>query len=107
MIVIFRGAAAVAGVTALALAADVAAQVQNYPLRPIRYVVAFAPGGLNDILARIVGQKLTESWGQPVIIDNRPGAGGNLGTELVAKAAPDGYTILNISTAQVISQSLY
>ena len=93
--------------TALALAADVAAQVQNYPLRPIRYVVAFAPGGLNDILARIVGQKLTESWGQPVIIDNRPGAGGNLGTELVAKAAPDGYTILNISTAQVISQSLY
>ncbi len=107
MIVIFRGAAAVAGVTALALAADVAAQVQNYPIRPIRYVVAFAPGGLNDILARIVGQKLSESWGQPVIIDNRPGAGGNLGTELVAKAAPDGYTILNISTAQVISQSLY
>ena len=107
MIEIFRSAAAVVGVIALSHAADVAAQVQNYPLRPIRYVVAFAPGGLNDILARIVGQKLTESWGQPVIIDNRPGAGGNLGTELVAKAAPDGYTILNISTAQVISQSLY
>ena len=84
-----------------------AAQAQHYPSRPIRYVVAFAPGGVNDILARIVGQKLADNWGQPVIVDNRPGAGGNLGTELVAKAAPDGHTILNVSTAQVISQSLY
>jgi tripartite-type tricarboxylate transporter receptor subunit TctC len=84
-----------------------AAQAQHYPSRPIRYVVAFAPGGVNDILARIVGQKLADSWGQPVIVDNRPGAGGNLGTELVAKSAPDGHTILNVSTAQVISQSLY
>ncbi len=79
----------------------------GYPTRPIRYVVAFSPGGVNDILARIVGQKLADSWGQPVIVDNRAGAGGNLGTELVAKSAPDGYTILNVSTAQVISQSLY
>lgn len=91
----------------LAFATCAQAQAQNYPTRPIRYVVAFAPGGVNDILARIVGQKLADSWGQPVIVDNRPGAGGNLGTELVAKSAPDGYTILNISTAQVISQSLY
>lgn len=80
---------------------------QNYPTRPIRYVVGFQPGGLNDIVARIIGQKLADVWGQPVIVDNRPGAGGNLGTELVAKSAPDGHTILNISTAQVISQSLY
>ena len=95
------------GAWGIALAACVPAHAQNYPARPIRYVVAFSPGGLNDILARIVGQKLSDSWGQPVIVDNRPGAGGNLGTELVAKSAPDGYTMLNVSTAQVISQSLY
>ena len=104
-----------AGLMGLALAGATAVQAQtapagagsSYPSRPIRYVVSFSPGGLNDILARIVGQKLAESWGHPVIVDNRPGAGGNLGTELVAKSAPDGHTILNISTAQVISQSLY
>lgn len=79
----------------------------EYPAKPIRYVVAFPPGGINDILARIVGQKLNESWGQPVIVDNRPGAGGNVAAELVAKATPDGYTIMNISTAHTISQSLY
>ena len=101
--------------SALALAAFTHAQAQTastgsgqaYPTRPIRYVVAFVPGGINDILARIVGQKLSEAWGQPVIVDNRPGAGGNLGTELVAKSSPDGYTLLNISTAQAISATLY
>ena len=114
MTTIFRRVAAAAGLPALTLAAGAAsveAQAQNhakgYPARPIRYIVAFSPGGVNDILARIVGQKLTDSWGQPVIVDNRAGAGGNLGTELAAKAAPDGHTILNVSTAQVISQSLY
>ncbi len=104
MTTLFRG---VTALSVLVLSAAAAAQTQNYPARPIRYVVAFSPGGLNDILARIVGQKLADSWGQPVIVDNRPGAGGNLGTELVAKAVPDGYTMLNVSTAQVISQSLY
>ena len=84
----------------LAFAAD-------YPTRPIRYVVAFAPGGINDIMARIVAQKLNESWGQPVIVDNRPGAGGNLAADMVAKATPDGYTFMNISTAHTISQTLY
>lgn len=83
------------------------AQAADYPVRPIRYVVAFAPGGINDLLARIVGQKLNESWGQPVIVDNRPGAGGNVGAELVARAPADGYTIMNISTAHTISQTLY
>lgn len=107
MIAIFRCVTAAAGLSMLALAAGSEAQAQNYPVRPIRYVVAFSPGGVNDILARIIGQKLADSWGQPVIVDNRAGAGGNLGTELVAKSAPDGYTILNVSTAQVISQSLY
>ena len=92
---------------ALALAAVSQAVAQSYPERSIRYVVAFAPGGINDLLARVVAQKLTESWKQPVIVDNRPGAGGNVGAEVAARAAPDGYTLLNISTAHVIAQSLY
>src|SRR5690348_12932340 len=64
---------------------------QTYPNRPIRIVVPFAPGGSTDVLARIIGQRLSESWGQPVIIDNRPSAGGTTGTDVVAKAQPDGY----------------
>ncbi|OGA56165.1 MAG: hypothetical protein A3F74_11185 [Betaproteobacteria bacterium RIFCSPLOWO2_12_FULL_62_58] len=84
-----------------------AAYAADYPARPIRYVVAFLPGGVNDILARIVGQKLSDAWGQPVIVDNRPGAGGNVGAEIVARSNPNGYTILNISTAHTISQTLY
>ena len=94
-------------VCAVLAAVAAAASAADYPARPIRYVVAFAPGGINDILARIVGQKLNEAWGQPVIVDNRPGAGGNLGADLVAKSTPDGYTIMNISTAHTISQTLY
>ena len=84
-----------------------AVQAADYPTRPLRYVVAFAPGGINDIMARIVAQKLNESWGQPVIVDNRPGAGGNLAAELVSKTTPDGYTFMNISTAHTIAQTLY
>jgi len=79
-----------------AIAAD--AQAQNsaagYPNKQIRLIVPFAAGGPNDFLARILGQRLTERWGQPVVIDNRPGAGGNIGAELTAKSAPDGYTLL-------------
>lgn len=92
---------------ALAPAFAAVATAAEYPARPLRYVVAFAPGGINDILARIVAQKLNESWGQPVIVDNRPGAGGNLAADLVSKATPDGYTFMNISTAHTISQTLY
>jgi tripartite-type tricarboxylate transporter receptor subunit TctC len=92
------------GLTEIAVGA---APAPDYPTRPIRYVVAFAPGGINDIMARIVGQKLNDAWGQPVIVDNRPGAGGNLAADLVAKATPDGYTFMNISTAHTISQTLY
>lgn len=91
----------------LIAAAAIVASAAEYPTRPIRYIVAFSPGGINDIMARIVGQKLNEAWGQPVIVDNRPGAGGNLGAVLVARSAPDGYTFMNISTAHTISQTLY
>jgi tripartite-type tricarboxylate transporter receptor subunit TctC len=70
------------------------AQAQPYPSKPIRFVVPWAPGGSTDVLARIIGQKLTESWGQPVLVENRPGASGNVGSEVIARAAPDGYNIL-------------
>ncbi|MCC7080659.1 MAG: tripartite tricarboxylate transporter substrate binding protein [Burkholderiales bacterium] len=79
----------------------------DYPSRSIRYVVAFNPGGLNDVVGRVFCQKLNEAWGQPVIVDNRPGAGGNTGAELVARSSPDGYTMLSISTAHAIGQTLY
>jgi tripartite-type tricarboxylate transporter receptor subunit TctC len=79
----------------LAAAAVQAQSVASaYPTKPIRFVVPFPPGGPLDIMARGIGQKLTESWGQPVVVDNRPGAGGSLGAELVAKAPGDGYTLL-------------
>jgi tripartite-type tricarboxylate transporter receptor subunit TctC len=79
-----------------------------YPEKPIRIVVAYTPAGATDILARTVGQKLNEVWGQPVIIDNRPGANGNIGTEYAAKATPDGYTILMVTAGtHGINPSLY
>ncbi len=71
-----------------------AADVRNYPAKPVRMIVPFAPGGTTDVIARIIGQKLTETLGQQVVIDNRPGANGNLGTDLAAKSAPDGYTLV-------------
>ncbi len=80
----------------------------NYPEKPIRLVVPFAAGGALDVVARIAGQRMTASWGRPIVIDNRLGAGGNIGAEFVAKAAPDGYTLLMSSvTTQAINMSLY
>ena len=70
------------------------APAQNYPVKPVRLIVPFPPGGSTETLARLVSVKLSEIWGQQIIIDNRPGAGGIIGTELGAKAAPDGYTLL-------------
>ena len=72
---------------------------QQYPVRPIRIVVAFAPGGASDVLARLLAERLTEAFGQTVVVDNRPSAGGIIGTDLVAKAVPDGYTLLIGSAA--------
>ncbi|HEV8518040.1 MAG TPA: tripartite tricarboxylate transporter substrate binding protein [Burkholderiales bacterium] len=84
------------------------ATAQRYPARPIRIVSPFAAGGSTDILARLIGQKLTESWGEPVIVDNRAGAGGIIGSDLVAKAQPDGYTLLLTSTsAHAINPALH
>jgi tripartite-type tricarboxylate transporter receptor subunit TctC len=80
---------------------------QTYPNKPIRFLVGFPPGGTSDILARTIGQKLSEAVGQQVVIENRPGAGGNIGAEAAAKSAPDGYTIFMSTTSQAISVSLY
>ncbi|MPZ43162.1 MAG: tripartite tricarboxylate transporter substrate binding protein [Betaproteobacteria bacterium] len=90
-----------AGLTALAHADD-------YPDRPIRVVVGFSPGGGADAAARVVGQTLRERWGHPAVVDNRPGAGGNLAADLVAKASPDGYTLLVSSPGPIaVNPALY
>lgn len=98
-------------VTLLAAAATALAQnvaAQEYPQRPIRFIVPFAAGGGGDIVVRTVAQRLTEAMGPPVVVDNRSGAGGNVGTDLAAKSAPDGYTILMANVAPIaINVSLY
>jgi tripartite-type tricarboxylate transporter receptor subunit TctC len=93
---------------ALLLPSTLAAQTDSYPSRPIKVVVAFTAGGTTDIIARLVGKKMTDAWGQPVVIENRPGAGGNIGSNIVAKAAPDGYTLLIGSVGPLaINATLY
>jgi tripartite-type tricarboxylate transporter receptor subunit TctC len=83
------------------------AWAQAYPSRPVRIIVPFAPGGTFDIMARLIGQWLTEKLGQPFVIENRPGAGGNIGTESVVRAPADGYALLLVGTANAISATLY
>ncbi len=102
------GTLAIVGMAAAMLVAHhPPASAQKYPAKPVRVIVPFAPGGISDLLARITGQKLADKSVQPFIVDNRPGAGGNLGTELAAKAVADGYTLLFVSPSFAISPSLY
>src|SRR5262245_51271570 len=82
-----------AGAAALPAVSRIA-RAQTYPLRPVRIIVGFPPGGTADIVARLMGQRLSERLGQPFVIENRPGAGGNIGTEAVVRAPADGYTLL-------------
>jgi tripartite-type tricarboxylate transporter receptor subunit TctC len=95
-----------AGAAALPAVARIAA-AQSYPARAVHLISSFAVGGPNDLLARLIGQWLSERLGQPFVIDNRPGAGGNIGAEVAAKAAPDGYTLLMVAPANVVNVTLY
>ena len=92
--------------TALAYISEAAA-AEAYPVRTIRWIVPYPPGGTTDILARIMGQRLSERLGQQVLIDNRPGAGNNIGTELAIKSTPDGYTVFLVNPANAINATLY
>jgi tripartite-type tricarboxylate transporter receptor subunit TctC len=90
----------------IALAGSPVASAQDYPSRPIRIIVPFATGGPADIYARFLGQRLQDVLGQPIVVDNRPGAGSIIGTDAVAKAAPDGYTLLLMSNTHTVNESL-
>ena len=94
-------------IAAVALALAGTAAAQTYPTKPIRIIAPFAPGGGTDFIARVAAQKMTETLGQQVIVDNRPGAGGSIGAELGAKAAPDGYTFTLIAGSYAVNPSLY
>jgi tripartite-type tricarboxylate transporter receptor subunit TctC len=94
------------GLAALTVSAGGAAAL-DYPTRPVRFVVGYPPGGATDILARLIGQRLSEKLGQQFVIENKPGAGNNIGTETVVNAEPNGYTVLLINPANYINTSLY
>jgi tripartite-type tricarboxylate transporter receptor subunit TctC len=95
-----------AGAAALPAASRIVS-AQTYPSRPVRIIVAVAAGGTSDILARLMGQRLSDRLGQPFVIENRPGAGGNIATEAVVRAPADGYTLLQVSAAAAINATLY
>ena len=95
-----------AALSVLALPAPHAAEPQ-YPSRPIRIIVGFPPGGPTDVIARFVGQKMTESWGQQVVVDNRVGAGGNIGMGIAAQSPADGYTLVFVSSSLMVNPGLY
>ena len=95
-----------AGAAALSAVSRIA-RAQSYPARPVRIVVGFAAGGTGDILVRLVGQRLSERLGQPFVVDNRPGGGGNISTEAVVRAPPDGYTLLQLGTSHAVNTTLY
>ena len=99
-------AAVIAAATFAAMSPAITHAQQKYPAKPIRLVVAFTAGGVPDMLARLLGPRVGESLGQPLVIENRPGAGGTIAASVVAKAAPDGYTLLATSNALAISAAL-
>src|ERR1700675_4689175 len=90
-----------------AIASIGSASALDYPTRPIRFVVGYPPGGATDIIARLIGQRLSDKLGQQFVIENKPGAGNNIGTESVVNAEPDGYTVLLVNPANYINASLY
>jgi tripartite-type tricarboxylate transporter receptor subunit TctC len=98
--------AVVIGASVVFTAAPAAAQ-SSWPTRPVKLIVPFAPGGFTDVVARILGQKLSQALGQQFVIENKPGAGSSIGTDFVAKSAPDGYTLAMVSSTHVISPWLY
>jgi tripartite-type tricarboxylate transporter receptor subunit TctC len=99
---------AIAACACVALLSGTDAHAQNYPAKPVRMVVPFPPGGSLDIAGRLIAQKLTDAWGQPVVVENKPGAGGNIGADFVAKSPPDGYTILlGALSTHAVNPSLY
>jgi tripartite-type tricarboxylate transporter receptor subunit TctC len=99
-------ARSVVAVVAAVLSVAAPSAAQQYPTKPIRFIVAYPPGGTSDILARLIGAKLTESWKQQVIVDNRTGASGNIAAELTARAAPDGYTLLLTDIGNLVITSV-
>jgi tripartite-type tricarboxylate transporter receptor subunit TctC len=107
MMLIRREFLRLAGAVLGAPAVPLIARAQTYPSRPVRIVVGFAAGGSNDIYARVMGQWLSERVGQAFVVENRPGAGNNVATEAVVKAAPDGYTLLLVNPANAINATLY
>ena len=92
---------------ALVLLCAATTHAQDYPVKPIRFLVPFPPGGATDAFARIMGQKMADTWGQQVVIDNRPGAGGNLAAELALKSPADGYTIIIVGMSHAVNISIY
>ena len=103
----WAGATLFAACAALAACWTTVTQAQDYPNKTIQLVVPLGAGGINDIISRLIAQKLSESWGQPVVVANKPGAAGIIGTEFVAKAPPDGYTILMVYSSHAVNPSLY
>ena len=91
---------------AASVALSGAAHAQSYPVKPVRFVVAFAPGGAADLVARLLGQKIGEQWGQAIVVENRGGAGGTVAAQQIAKSAPDGYTVLVTTSALPVSAAL-
>src|SRR5207248_1111688 len=95
------------GLAVLALALAFGAQAQDYPSKPIHIIVPFTPGSATDVVARLVAEKLNAAWGQPVLVENRPGAGGSIGIAQTAKADADAYTLAVVSTGHVVNDVLY